>query len=168
MYFEWKSLYFDLNFITVYSRESKHQSFNICSGNLSTADRWQSLPEPIEPSSIMHVGITKPWYVKVLPLNKPCIINTKSVNTDFITSVYACKLKICQSFGANWNICYVIFPGNARYVLWLFLTIPHEDDMTWKWFQHYWPFVTGIYWWPVDSPYKGPIMWSFIFSPILG
>ena len=23
---------------------------------------------------------------------------------------------------------------------------------------HYWPFVRGIHWWPVDSPHKGPVM----------
>ena len=25
---------------------------------------------------------------------------------------------------------------------------------------HYWPFVRGIHWWPVDSPHKGPVMWK--------
>ena len=37
----------------------------------------------------------------------------------------------------------------------------HDDDMTWKSFPHYWPSVWGIHCWPVDSPHKGPVIWSF-------
>ena len=37
----------------------------------------------------------------------------------------------------------------------------HDDVVTLKPFGHYWPFVWGIHWWPVDSPHKGPVKWIF-------
>ena len=37
----------------------------------------------------------------------------------------------------------------------------HYGIMAWKHFPHYWPFVRGIHWWPVDSPHKGLILWNF-------
>ena len=36
----------------------------------------------------------------------------------------------------------------------------HDDDVTWKCFLHYWPFVKGIHQSLVDSPHKGPVMQS--------
>ena len=33
----------------------------------------------------------------------------------------------------------------------------HDEVMTWKHFLHYWPFVRGIHWLPVDSLQKGVI-----------
>ena len=38
--------------------------------------------------------------------------------------------------------------------------ILHDNVMTWKYFPHYWPFVRGIHWSPVDSPHKGPVIKS--------
>ena len=36
---------------------------------------------------------------------------------------------------------------------------PLNDDITiWKHFLHYWPFVRGIQWSPVDSSYTGAVM----------
>ena len=32
----------------------------------------------------------------------------------------------------------------------------HDDVLMWKRFLHYWPFVGGIDWSPMDSPHKGP------------
>ena len=37
----------------------------------------------------------------------------------------------------------------------------HDDAMTWKRVPHYWPFVTGINWSPLDFPCKGPVMRVF-------
>ena len=31
----------------------------------------------------------------------------------------------------------------------------HGDVIKWKHFPHYWPFVRGIHWWPLDFPHKG-------------
>ena len=31
----------------------------------------------------------------------------------------------------------------------------HDDVIKWKYFPLYWPFVRGIHWLPVNSPYKG-------------
>ena len=33
-------------------------------------------------------------------------------------------------------------------------------------FLHYWPFVRGIHWWPVDSPHKGQWRGALMFSLI--
>ena len=40
-----------------------------------------------------------------------------------------------------------------KYLMWLRLTLLLLGT-------HYWPIVKGINWWPVDSPHKGPVMWS--------
>ena len=32
---------------------------------------------------------------------------------------------------------------------------------SWKCFPHYWPFVRGIHWWPVDSPHNTTVMYNF-------
>ena len=37
----------------------------------------------------------------------------------------------------------------------------HEVVMRWKRFPRHWPFVRGIYWLPVDSSHKGPVIRGF-------
>ena len=39
----------------------------------------------------------------------------------------------------------------------------HDDVIKWKHFLHYWPFVRGIHWSPVDSPHKGQWRGAFMF-----
>ena len=43
----------------------------------------------------------------------------------------------------------------------------HDDVIKWKHFPHYWPFVRGIHWSPVDSPYKGQWCGALMVSLIL-
>ena len=43
---------------------------------------------------------------------------------------------------------------------WLHRSV-HGDVMAWKRFPHYWPFVRGIHWSPMDSPHTGPVTWNF-------
>ena len=45
-------------------------------------------------------------------------------------------------------------------------TVMHDDVMTRKRFARYWPFMTGIHRWPVDSLYKGPVIWSFRYCSL--
>ena len=45
------------------------------------------------------------------------------------------------------------------------LTIP-DDAFKWKPFPRYWPFVRGIHWSPVNSPYKGQWRGALVFSLI--
>ena len=40
----------------------------------------------------------------------------------------------------------------------------HDDFIKWKHFPHYWPFVRGIHWWPVDSPHKGQWRGALMFT----
>ena len=42
----------------------------------------------------------------------------------------------------------------------------HYDVIKWKHFLHYWPFVRGIHWSPVDSPHKGQWCKALMFSLI--
>ena len=48
----------------------------------------------------------------------------------------------------------------------------HNDVIKWKYFPHYWPFVRGILWSPVNSPHKsqwrGTLIFSFICAWIIG
>ena len=37
----------------------------------------------------------------------------------------------------------------------------HDDAIKWKYFPRYWPFVSGKYRWPMDSPHRGPVTQSF-------
>ena len=40
----------------------------------------------------------------------------------------------------------------------------HDDVAPWKRIPRYWPFVRGIHRSPVDSPHKGPVAWSLMYS----
>ena len=40
------------------------------------------------------------------------------------------------------------------------MPIVYDNVMAWKFFSHYWPFVRGIHRSTVDSPHKGPVVWS--------
>ena len=40
----------------------------------------------------------------------------------------------------------------------------HDDDIKWKYFPHYWPFVRGIHRSPVNSPHKGQWRGALMFS----
>ena len=44
----------------------------------------------------------------------------------------------------------------------------HDDVMKWKQFSRYWPFVRGIHWSPLNSPYKGKWRGALMFSLICG
>ena len=44
------------------------------------------------------------------------------------------------------------------------LVMFQEDVIIWKCIPTYWPFVRGIHQWLVDSPHKGPVALSFVFS----
>ena len=39
----------------------------------------------------------------------------------------------------------------------------HDDVIKWKHFMHYWPFVRGIHWSPVNSPHKGQWRGALMF-----
>ena len=43
-----------------------------------------------------------------------------------------------------------------------FKQISPDDVMIWKCFQHHWPLMREIHHIPVGSPFKGPIMQSFV------
>ena len=45
-------------------------------------------------------------------------------------------------------------------------SLQHDDDIKWKWFPRYWPFVRGIHRSPVNSPHKGQWRGALIFSLI--
>ena len=50
---------------------------------------------------------------------------------------------------------------------WLSLQeLMHDDVIKWKHFPHYWPFVQGIHWSPVNSPHKDQWCRALMFSLI--
>ena len=50
-------------------------------------------------------------------------------------------------------------------IIYHFYHLSHYDLMTRKGhFLHYWPFVRGIHWLLVDSPYRGPVMGKFMYA----
>ena len=52
--------------------------------------------------------------------------------------------------------------GKDSYIL----VICHDEIIKWNNFLHYWPFVRGINWSPVNSPHKGQWRRALIFSLI--
>ena len=58
-----------------------------------------------------------------------------------------------------WEINNCIANSGALEV-WQYVLFMHDEVMIWKLFLHYWPFVRRIQWPRVDSPQKGPVMWS--------
>ena len=45
-------------------------------------------------------------------------------------------------------------------------SLKHDDVLKWIHFPHYWPFVRGIHWSPVNSPHKGRWRGASMFSLI--
>ena len=43
-------------------------------------------------------------------------------------------------------------------------SVYHDDVIKWTFFPRYWPFVRGIHWSPIDSPYKDQWPGSLMFS----
>ena len=76
--------------------------------------------------------------------------------------------------------CAAVIPGvyyKHMESLWLDRVIPkfqaalnsfnnHDDVIKWKHFPRYWPFVQGIYRWPVNSSHKGQWRGTLVFSLI--
>ena len=69
-------------------------------------------------------------------------LNSRSASVTALMCVISCYVRLC--YNSTW---------------------PYNDDVVpWIHFQHYMPFVWGIHWSLVDSPHKGPVMWSFVNS----
>ena len=66
-----------------------------------------------------------------------------------IIHVMACCLKQWWLLNGEimWHSPQGIFTGNAQ-------NIYHDDVIKWKHFPHYWPFVRGIHWSPVNTLHK--------------
>ena len=62
---------------------------------------------------------------------------------------------IIAFYWQNWSIIYTV---NLKKI--------HDDVSKWKHFPHYWPFVLGIHWPPVNSPHKGQWRRALLFSLI--
>ena len=61
-----------------------------------------------------------------------------------------------------------VMPGNWRPIPESLVhnSLHHDDVIKRKQFPHYWPFVRGIHWSPVNSPHKGQWRGALIFSLI--
>ena len=56
------------------------------------------------------------------------------------------------------------YPGSRPY--WYNKSVPYDDVIKWKHFQHCWPFVQVIHRSPVNSPHKGQWRGALMFSLI--
>ena len=98
--------------------------------------------------------------------------------TGFCTTVYGLHIYTFRSFFATLKEVIVIAMGSFdlesmmavnKGMTQLFFTsymVSHDDAITWKHFQRYWPFVRGIQRSPVNSPHKGQWRRALIFSLI--
>ena len=75
----------------------------------------------------------------------------------------------CKS-GSSVGLLLYSFPPIYMYGTWLehHCARRYDDVIKWKHFLHYWPFVRGIHWSPVDSPHKdqwsGALMFASIYA----
>ena len=61
-------------------------------------------------------------------------------------------------------LCYIAMTSFCVMLLGMHPPV-HDDVIKWKHFPHYWPFVQGIHWSLVNSPYKGQL-WCFLWSAL--
>ena len=61
------------------------------------------------------------------------------------------------------SISYLIQTQNLKFYRQISM---HVDVIKWKHFPHYWPFVWGIHWLPVNFLHKGQWRWALMFSLI--
>ena len=59
-----------------------------------------------------------------------------------------------------------LFFTRAQWNQWCRKNVYHGDVIIWKHFPHYWPFVWGIQWSPVNSYHKGQWRGALMFSLI--
>ena len=85
-----------------------------------------------------------------------CNSGNKHQNNPLVSALTICHLSTfvilyicCEYLGEKW-MCY---DGTLPWT--------HLLSTMMTWFLHYWPFVRGIHWSPVDSPHTGPVRWSF-------
>ena len=82
-------------------------------------------------------------------INSHLIINIRSLCIMFVLLPY-----FLVWYGPKYHICIRWFVSYRTYII------------LWTWWHHametfYWPFVRGIYWLPVDCPYKGSVMRTY-------
>ena len=99
-------------------------------------------------------------------------------NKDIYICIWYCKIhnipqlqtlcEILKSQNAQVAYIHILSKGLWRYVKpWKFASKSvHDDLIKWKHFPRYWPFVRGIHWPPVNSPYKGQWRGALMFSLI--
>ena len=69
--------------------------------------------------------------------------------TDIYAQVYLHKhLHVCLTYISTDRCIYTHYTFDCD-----------DEVMTWRCYLHYWPFVRGIHWYPVDSPHKGTGTW---------
>ena len=63
---------------------------------------------------------------------------------------------VSQFTSGTWHFCFsVTFMDNMTSLpFFAHATTAHDDVIKWKHFSHYWHFVQGIHWSPVNSPHK--------------
>ena len=90
------------------------------------------------------IVLGRPWHWKKGKMRIPILVRGLSRYWDFH---YEDDMVMVPSY---------LYDGNSF----------HDDVIKWDHFLCYWPFVRGIHQWLVDSPYKGQLYASLMFSLI--
>ena len=77
-------------------------------------------------------------------------------------SALIAPLRVSKKYPNSQNWTTVISDVDSYFVS----RFPHDDVIKWKHFPRYWPFLWGIYRWPVNSPHKSQWRKALMFSLI--
>ena len=95
---------------------------------------------------VQTIEIFSHWSYHV---NTMAVDNLVTRGTDIYAHVYLHKhLHVCLTYISTDRCIYTHYTFDCD-----------DEVMTWRCYLHYWPFVRGIHWYPVDSPHKGTGTW---------
>ena len=104
---------------------------------------------------IRHVLKSFEWFMKYLN-------NAKRYMLTLLLSYF---FRLTVLYHDKWNEWVMVTNRcTSMYILWMMFC--HDDVIKWKHIPHYWPFVWGIHWLPVNSPHQGQWRGALMFSLI--
>ena len=132
--------------------------------------RWWRCITDAEPSFNL-------WYILWGGASDCCVHQHKWHTVEIHLGISPCVVKLFSNLViARWIMTRYFTQGGVIRIIPYFnftkflrnpITPPHDDDVIrWKHFPHYWPFVRGIHWSPVDSLTKASDaeLWCFPWS----
>ena len=140
---------------------------------------WQRVFQTL-PNLDVHPGVAVYHTLKIFS-----IVNAKDLlmpHTKFqvctlkINTIFCHRKKKSHYFWTGVYMTLILRLDSSCWPAWLFWTETFErrciitswrhDDVKWKYFQRYWPFVRGIHRSPVNSPHKGQWRGAFDWTSL--